>query len=71
MGTTGVRAVRRWSEVPGGLPGLYWAGAAPSLEQLDQAWVAYLEEPRPPLVLKSSNIVVIDGQSGAVLYAGA
>jgi hypothetical protein len=71
---TGARVgtIRRWSEILGGLPGLYWTrpNTPPSPERLARAWVAYLEEPGPTLMLRSSTIVIVDGETGAILYAG-
>jgi hypothetical protein len=71
LGYSGVSGVHRWSEIPGGVRGVYWVRHRPSPGQLEQTWVAYLEEPGPMTVLKSSSVVIIDGESGAVLYVGS
>ena len=62
---TGVKTVYRPDELDGrALRNIYYTGPA-----LRQWWVAYAA--RPFIGLMSSNVVLIDRENGAVLYAGS
>jgi hypothetical protein len=60
-----VRTVVAWSQIPWRPPYVYNARAG-----IEESWVAYLEFPDEPLMLRSSRVIVISQTDGSVLFAG-
>ena len=59
-----VREVVAWDEIVWSRPSLY--NAPPDIED---SWVAYLEFPNEPVMIRSSRIIIISHRTGAVLFA--
>jgi len=60
-----IRQVARLDELAFCAPNVYLAASA-----LENCWIAYVDDPSPP-GLVSSTVVVIDRETGAVVYRGS
>jgi hypothetical protein len=65
FGGAKVREVVAWDEIAWSRPNLYNAPHG-----IQDSWVAYLDFPNEPVMIRSSRIIIVSRKTGTVLFAG-